>query len=160
MDDPVLARLVEALRPVAGLAALVLGGARGRGTAGPASDHGLGLCYEPDAPPDPEALRAAVAPLVDGPSATVTRIGAWGPWINGGGWLGVGGVEVDLLCRDLGRPRAVIADARAGRFPITVEGLAAAELGIWEDIGDGDHERALRRLRGLSDGLRAVVLQR
>jgi predicted nucleotidyltransferase len=61
-DDPLLARVVEALRPVGGLAALVLGGSRARGTAGPASDYDLGLYYEPGAPLDVEGLRAAVAP--------------------------------------------------------------------------------------------------
>ncbi|HYO69896.1 MAG TPA: nucleotidyltransferase domain-containing protein [Archangium sp.] len=272
MAEPVIARVVEALRPVRGLAALVLGGSRGRGTAGPASDYDIGLYYEPDVPLDVEALRLAIAPFVDEPSSTVTRIGEWGPWINGGGWLTIGGVEVDLLYRDLGRVREVIADARQGRFsmnyqpghphgfcsviwmgevatcqplldpfghiaelkdhtqpfpeplrdslmsrfgwevgfaienaelaarraeqthiagcayralccvaqvlfalngrylinekgavaeaanyPLTLEGLARAQAEIWRDIGNADHEGALRRLHGLSDGLRALV---
>jgi hypothetical protein len=93
MQDPLLSRVVDALRPVKGLSALVLGGSRGRGTAGPQSDYDLGLYYEPDAPFDVEALRSAIAPLVDDPSSTVTRFGEWGPWINGGGWLTIGGSE-------------------------------------------------------------------
>jgi hypothetical protein len=44
-----------------------------------------------------------------------------GPWINGGGWLTIGGVEVDLLYRDLGRVRSVIADARQGRFSMNYQ---------------------------------------
>ena len=64
-EDAMLARFVEALRSVPGLAALVLGGSRSRGAAGPASDHDLGLYYEPEAPLDIEALRSAVAPLAD-----------------------------------------------------------------------------------------------
>jgi len=272
MKDPLLSRVVEALQPVKGLSALVLGGSRGRGTAGPASDYDLGLYYEPDAPFDIEALRSAIAPLVDDPSSTVTRFGEWGPWINGGGWLTLGGVEVDVLYRDLGRVRATIADARQGRFsmnyqpghphgfcstiwmgevatcqplfdpsgviaelkgqtwpypeplkdaliarfgwevdfaidnaelaarraeqthiagcayralccmaqvlfalngrylinekgavpeaatyPITLDGLAAAQAGVWRDLGNGDHESALRRLRNLSESLRALL---
>jgi hypothetical protein len=121
MTAPLLTRVAEALRPVPGLAALVLGGSRGRGTAGPASDYDLGLYYEPDAPLDIAALRSAIAPLVDDPSSTVTPLGEWGPWINGGGWLTIGGVEVDLLYRDLGRVRAVIADARLGRFSMNYQ---------------------------------------
>jgi hypothetical protein len=121
MVDSLLSRVVEALQPVKGLSALVLGGSRGRGTAGPASDYDLGLYYEPDAPLDVEALRAAIAPLVDDPSSTVTRLGEWGPWINGGGWLTIGGAEVDLLYRDLGRVRAVIADARQGHFSMNYQ---------------------------------------
>ncbi|QRO01875.1 nucleotidyltransferase domain-containing protein [Archangium violaceum] len=272
MENLVLDRVVEALRSVPGVVALVLGGSRGRGTAGPASDYDIGLYYEPDAPLDVAALQSAIAPLVDDPSSTVTRIGEWGPWINGGGWLTIAGTEVDLLYRDLGRVREVIAEARQGRFsmnyqtghphgfcsviwmgevatcqplldpfgriaelkgetwpypealrdalivrfgwevgfaienaqiaarraeqthiagcayralccmaqvlfalngrylinekgavaeaatyPITIEGLARAQAEIWRDIGNADHESALRRLRGLSDGLRAIM---
>ncbi|WNG60314.1 nucleotidyltransferase domain-containing protein [Archangium gephyra] len=121
MEHPVLARLVEAIRPVRGLAAIVLGGSRARGTAGPASDYDIGLYYEPDAPLDVAALQAAIAPLVDDPSSMVTRIGDWGPWINGGGWLTLSGVEVDLLYRDLERVREVIAEARQGRFSMNYQ---------------------------------------
>ncbi len=56
-EDAMLARFVEALRSVPGLAALVLGGSRSRGAAGPASDHDLGLYYEPEAPLADEAVR-------------------------------------------------------------------------------------------------------
>ena len=115
-SDPVLVRFVEALRPVTGLAALVLGGSRGRGTAGPHSDYDLGLYYEPAAALDVEALRAAVAPLADDPEFTLVGLGDWGPWIDGGAWLVSGGVKVDLLYRDLGRVREVIAQARQGQF--------------------------------------------
>ncbi|MDY7231203.1 nucleotidyltransferase domain-containing protein [Hyalangium rubrum] len=272
MEDPILVRVVEALRHVQGLSALVLGGSRGRGTAGPKSDYDIGLYYEPDAPLDIEELRSAIAPLVDDPSSTVTQRGEWGPWINGGGWLTIGGVEVDLLYRDLGRVSAIIADGREGRFsmnyqvghphgfcstiwmgevatcqplfdpsariaelkrqtwpypkalkdalifrfgwevdfaidnaeiaarraerthivgcayrslscmaqvlfalngrylinekgavaeaatyPLTIKGLAEAQNELWKDIGDGNHEGALRRLRDMSGSLRALV---
>ncbi|MDI1476741.1 nucleotidyltransferase domain-containing protein [Polyangium sp. y55x31] len=272
MEDPVLVRVVDALRGIENLTALVLGGSRGRGTAGPMSDYDIGLYYEPGAPFNVETLRSAIAPLVDDPSSTVTHFGEWGPWVNGGGWLSIGGVEVDLLYRDLGGVRAVIADARQGRFsmnyqvghphgfcstiwmgevatcrplfdpfgviaelksqtwpypealknalitrfgwevdfaienaeiaarraerthiagcayralccaaqvlfavngrylinekgavaeaatyPITIEGLAEAQAEIWRDIGNGDHARALQRLRGLSEALRAIL---
>ncbi len=114
MHDQLLTRLVEALRPVQGIAAVVLGGSRGRGTAGPNSDYDIGLYYEPDTPLDMKALDIAISPLRDNPSSTVTRIGEWGPWINGGGWITIGGTKVDLLYRDLEAVRAVIADAKVG----------------------------------------------
>lgn len=121
MHDPVPAKMVAALRPVAGLAALVLGGSRGREAAGPASDHDFGLYYEPDAPLDVAALRAAIRHLVDDPAMTVTEFGAWGPWINGGGWLTSQGIKIDLLYRDLGPVRAAIAEARQGRFSMNYQ---------------------------------------
>src|SRR5262245_16026336 len=67
MDEPLLTRLVEALAPIRGVAAIVLGGSRGRGKAHPASDYDIGLYYEPGAPLDIAALRGALAPLVDDP---------------------------------------------------------------------------------------------
>jgi hypothetical protein len=116
MNDPLLTRLVEALRPVAGLAAMVLGGSRGRGTAGPTSDYDIGLYYEPDAPLDVKALDTAIAPLRDNPLSKVTRIGDWGPWINGGAWMSIDGTKVDLLYRNLEAVRDVISQARAGQI--------------------------------------------
>lgn len=116
MDDPLLRRLVEALRPVRGLAGVVLGGSRGRGTASPISDYDIGLYYEPATPLDVTALDLAIAPLRDDPASTVTRIGDWGPWINGGGWITIGGMKVDLLYRDLGAVRAVISEAKVGHI--------------------------------------------
>src|SRR5262249_59723215 len=46
--------------------------------------------------------------------ASVTAVGGWGRWINGGGWLIIGGTRVDLLYRDLKRVGEVIEDCRRG----------------------------------------------
>ena len=120
-DDPVLGCLIEALRPVPGLAALVLGGSRGRGTAGPHSDYDLGLYYDPQVPLDVAALRSAVAPLADDPGFTLVGLGEWGPWIDGGAWLTSGGIKVDLLYRDLDRVREVVVQARRGQFSMNYQ---------------------------------------
>ncbi|MBN8942485.1 MAG: nucleotidyltransferase domain-containing protein [Rhizobiales bacterium] len=116
MTDPIIDAVTRALISVPGLKALVLGGSRARGTAGPASDYDFGLYYEQPVPLDIAALQSALDPLVDrAGESQVTAPGEWGPWINGGGWLSIDGRKVDLLYRDLGRVRAVIADCRAGR---------------------------------------------
>jgi hypothetical protein len=115
-DEALLRRLVEALAPVPGIAAIALGGSRSRGTATPASDYDVGLYYRADRPIDVAALSRVAASLDDrGEAAEVTPIGGWGPWIDGGGWLVVGGVHVDLLYRNLDRVAAVIDDAHAGK---------------------------------------------
>jgi hypothetical protein len=173
-EDSLPARFVEALRPVPGLAALVLGGSRGRGAAGPASDYDLGLYYRQEAPLDIEALRSAVAPLADDPAFTLTGLGEWGPWIDGGAWLTSGGAKIDLLYRDLGRVREVVAQVlfalngrylinekgaigEAAAFPITLPGLAGTQAAIWRDIGADDLDGALRRLQRISDDLRPLL---
>jgi predicted nucleotidyltransferase len=115
-DEALLSRLVGALAPVPGIAAIALGGSRARGTATAASDYDIGLYYRGGRPIDIAALREVAAALDDrGAAAEVTPLGGWGPWIDGGGWLLVDGVHVDLLYRDLERVAAAIDDAHAGK---------------------------------------------
>lgn len=115
-DEALLRRLVGTLAAVPGIEAVALGGSRARGTALPGSDYDVGLYYRADRPIDVSALGRVVATLDDrGAQAEVTPIGGWGPWIDGGGWLKVDGVPVDLLYRNLDRVRAAIDDAHAGK---------------------------------------------
>jgi hypothetical protein len=122
MPDETIDLVCEAIREAPGIAAIVLGGSRARGTAGSTSDYDIGIYYEPTSPLDVGALRAIVGSLIDDPDAgTVTGIGDWGPWINGGGWLSVKGRKVDLLYRDLARVRATIADCLVGNVSINYQ---------------------------------------
>jgi hypothetical protein len=80
------------------------------------SDYDIGLYYRANRPIDVAALGEVAAALDDrGAEASVTAIGGWGPWIDGGGWLVAGGVHVDLLYRDIDRVAAAIDDAHAGK---------------------------------------------
>ena len=151
-NDRITERIVTALRPVPGVAAIVLGGSRGRGTATDASDHDFGLYYEPDAPIDVAALRAAFGPLLaNEAAATITAIGEWGPRINGGAWLTVDGRKVDLLYRDLGRVRETIADCTAGR--ITMDYQPGHPHGFCSAIHAGE----VATCRPLHDGAGVVA---
>lgn len=91
----------------------MLGGSRARGDAAPDSDVDLGLYYRP--PLDVAAL-AALALEVAGPEARVTMPGAWGPWVDGGGWLRLGNRAVDWIYRDLSRVRQSWENACQGRY--------------------------------------------
>ncbi|VIO79255.1 nucleotidyltransferase domain-containing protein [Bradyrhizobium ivorense] len=114
-DDPLLARIIPVLARVPGVAAIVLGGSRARGTTHAASDHDIGLYYADAARLDTDRLREAVAALVDKPDAAqVTPLGEWGPWIVGGAWLTIDGRKVDLLYRSIDRVAAVIDACRNG----------------------------------------------
>jgi hypothetical protein len=116
-DEALLSRLVVALAPVPGIEAIALGGSRARGTATAASDYDIGLYYRGHRPIDIAVLSKVVASLDDrGAQAEVTPLGGWGPWIDGGGWLLIGGIHVDLLYRDLDRLALAIDDARAGKI--------------------------------------------
>jgi hypothetical protein len=116
-NEPLLERLVTDLSDVRGIRAIALGGSRARGEATTRSDYDIGLYYDPDEPIDVGSLQRLVARTdLAGPAATVTPIGGWGRWINGGGWLTLAGTRVDLLYRDMRRVGMVIADCRSGRI--------------------------------------------
>ena len=114
-DEQLLARLTDTLSRVPGICAIALGGSRSRGLATKHSDYDIGLYYAAEEPIDVTALQGIVAAIDDrGRKASVTPIGGWGRWINGGGWLTIGGTRVDLLYRDLVRVGEVVNDSRKG----------------------------------------------
>ncbi len=86
----IISNLVDVLKQVDGVQALVLGGSRAKGTHHPGSDIDIGIYYDPDQGLDLAQLRRAASDLDDGHRDNVmTDIGGWGSWINGGGWLQV-----------------------------------------------------------------------
>lgn len=106
----------EALAAIPGVRAVVLGGSWARGAGDAYADIDLALYYHPEQPLALEALRRLAAQIDDsGSGEAVTEIGGWGPWINGGAWLTVGGQRVDLIYRDLVAVRAHCLECIAGR---------------------------------------------
>jgi hypothetical protein len=113
--DPLLTRLTSAFAKVPGIAAIVLGGSRARGSAHASSDYDIGLYFSAVSPLDTDRLLAAAKEIADDPAATaVTPVGEWGPWIVGGAWLSVEGRKVDLLYRNADAVEAVMQSCRAG----------------------------------------------
>ena len=108
-----LREIAEALVQVPGVDAVMLGGSRARGGHGPASDTDLGLYYRSTL--DLAAL-GALARSLAGDEATVSELGAWGPWVNGGAWLTIAGAEVDWIYRDIDRVHDSWRSAREGSF--------------------------------------------
>ncbi|MDF2711060.1 MAG: hypothetical protein K0R62_6712 [Nonomuraea muscovyensis] len=133
MDDVALRALARRLVEVPSVVAVVLGGSRARGTHRPDSDYDLGLYYrgEPDVP----ALRALAAEVADRPPE-ITEPGGWGPWVNGGGWLTIGGHRVDWIYRDLDRVHRVWDDCRAGRYEVGTQ--AGHPLGFYSHAYAGE----------------------
>jgi hypothetical protein len=102
-------RVVARLAAIESIRAVALGGSRSRGTAREDSDIDLGLYYDPSAPFPIGQLDTAARELDDRHAGgLVTPPGAWGPGVNGGGWLLIGGRHVDFLYRDLARVRGVV----------------------------------------------------
>ncbi|MFF0374991.1 nucleotidyltransferase domain-containing protein [Actinoplanes missouriensis] len=123
--DADLAELAARLTGVPGVCGVVLGGSRARGTHTPDSDTDLGLYYR--APLDTARL-GRLAVEAGGAGATVTEPGGWGPWVDGGGWLTIGGDAVDWIYRDVDRVHRCWADAEAGRYAFHAQ--AGHPLGV------------------------------
>jgi len=54
----------------------------------------------------------------DNAGPVVSGFYGWGPWVNGGAWLTIGGQRVDFLYRSIEQIERVIADAEAGRHEL------------------------------------------
>lgn len=116
--DKVIERAARAFAGVRGVESVVLGGSRAVGCAGAHSDIDIGIYYD-TREFDAEELRRRAAELDDARRAdAATEPGAWGPWINGGGWLTVDCFPVDIMYRDIARTGAVIDDCLRGNITI------------------------------------------
>lgn len=108
--------LVERLGAIPGIKAVVLGGSHARGRALPESDIDLYIFYSEAAPFSIRSIRELAGRVNDFPEPVVTDFYGWGPWVNGGAWLTVGGQRVDFVYRSLEHVERVIAEAEAGRY--------------------------------------------
>jgi len=110
--------LTARLAAIPGVAAVVLGGSFARGRAKPGSDIDLGLLYSEADPFEVQTIRELAAGVNDTPDPVVTGFYEWGPWVNGGAWLTIGGQRVDFIYRNLEHVTRVIDDAEAGRYEL------------------------------------------
>jgi predicted nucleotidyltransferase len=110
--------LTTRLASIPGVAAVVLGGSFARGRARPGSDIDLGLLYSETAPFAIQSIRELTAAVNDTPDPVITEFYEWGPWVNGGAWLTIGGQRVDFIYRSIEHVGRVIDDAQAGRYQL------------------------------------------
>lgn len=102
-------KIVDSLRKVDGIEAIVLGGSRARGDFSAKSDIDIGIYYRDSSQLDLESLSRIASELDDTHrTKLITKIGEWGPWINGGGWLNIDGMATDFLLRDFNKVSSVI----------------------------------------------------
>lgn len=107
----IIEKILASLKTVKGIEAVVLGGSRAKGNYSEKSDIDIGIYYSNSSELDLEALNRAASILDDTHRLNlITKIGEWGPWINGGGWLCIDGLATDFLLRDLSKVSAVIED--------------------------------------------------
>jgi hypothetical protein len=120
--------IAERLAEIPGVVAVALGGSRATGTASTDSDWDFGLYYRGTL--DPADVTALEWP------GQVFAPGDWGRLVNGGAWLEVDGVKVDLVYRDLDEVLRWTAEAEAGRFEVQREVGYVAGLATYTLAGE------------------------
>jgi len=113
-----VASVANRLAAIPGVRAVVLGGSYARGRAHAGSDIDLGVFYSEASPFSIESIRELAEAVNDTAGPVVAGFHEWGPWVNGGAWLTIGGQRVDFIYRSLEHVQRVIADAEAGRYEL------------------------------------------
>ncbi|GAB6085151.1 nucleotidyltransferase domain-containing protein [Alkaliphilus crotonatoxidans] len=115
--ENILIAVKNRLKDIKGVEGIVLGGSRARGTHRPDSDIDIGIYYDESVGIDIKELNDAASELDDERrSNIIVPPGAWGEWINGGGWLVIEGNHVDFILRDIKRVEGVIQDCSQGKI--------------------------------------------
>lgn len=151
--------LAERLGSIRGVGAVVLGGSYARGRARPGSDIDLGLLYSEAAPFSTLSVRELAEAVNDTPGPVVTDFYEWGPWVNGGAWLTVGGQRVDFIYRSVEHLERVIAEAEAGRYQLDYAQQPPFGFFSATYLGEVAACIPLHDPEGLLDGLKRRVAQ-
>lgn len=110
----IIQSVTEKLSSLPYIEGIVLGGSRARGTHTEDSDIDIGIYYNQESF-DLTAINQIATELDDeNRNNLVVPPGAWGDWINGGGWLVINGYHVDLILRDIKRVEQIIKDTEQG----------------------------------------------
>jgi predicted nucleotidyltransferase len=158
------------LGAIRGVEAVVLGGSHARGRAQPGSDIDLGVLDSDAAPFAVESIRELAEVVNDTPAPVVTGFYEWGPWVNGGAWLTIGGQRLDLIYRSLEHLERVIDDADAGRYELHYlqqppfgffSATYLGEIAVCVPLFDpaGRLERLKRRVADYPEALRQAVVR-
>lgn len=115
--ESILESIVNAFKTVEGVDAIVLGGSRATKTENEFSDIDIGIYYNEEF--DIEAFKENASMIEDmNRKDCITNLGDWGPWINGGGWLTIDNIPVDILFRSTRKVSQCIEDCKKGIITI------------------------------------------
>ncbi|MDV4150672.1 nucleotidyltransferase domain-containing protein [Clostridium sp. AL.422] len=131
----ILNSVVETFKNIKGIEAIVLGGSRATKTANEFSDIDIGIYYNEEF--EIASFKEAATYLDDNNHKDcITNLGDWGPWINGGGWLSINNIAVDILFRDIRKVNSCIEDCKNGI--ITIDYQCGHPFGFMNSIYMGE----------------------
>ena len=114
--EAILNRIVNDLKNVKGVRAVVLGGSYATGHANETSDLDMGIYYHENSPFNVEEIRDIAKRYAIGNTPTVTDFYQWGPWVNGGAWMNTSAGKVDFLYRNIDQVKTTIEKAKNGEW--------------------------------------------
>ena len=150
-------KIIAVLSKVPGVSAIALGGSQSRKEADANSDYDIGIYYN-NKDLNRFALGDSLKNLDDQHRENLLNPpGEWGPWINGGSWLTVDGIPVDILLREINHVKVVLKDCLSGKVTIDyqcghpfgfVNTIYAAETHYCKPLWQDEH-MALDKLKAL-----------
>ena len=114
MVDNIIQLVTGKLSSLPCIKGIVLGGSRARGHHTEDSDIDIGIYCNSESFDLPAINQLATELDDEHRSNLVVPPGAWGEWVNGGGWLVINGYHVDFILRDIKRVEQVIKDTEQG----------------------------------------------
>lgn len=109
-----LEKIVDDLKIIDGVEAIVLGGSYAIGLATEASDLDIGIYYSEKNPFEIERIKMIAEKYSDSGKPTVTGFYEWGEWVNGGAWINTAEGEVDLLYKNIDQIARTLKNAKKG----------------------------------------------
>lgn len=109
-----LESIINDLKVIDGVEAIVLGGSHAVGLATESSDLDIGIYYFEVHPFDIKSVKLVAEKYADHEQPTVTGFYEWGPWVNGGAWINTKNGEVDFLYKNIDQIAKTIDHARDG----------------------------------------------
>ncbi len=109
-----LNRIVQDLKVIPGVKALVLGGSFATGMATSSSDLDVGIYYTSNEPFDVLAITLVAEKYAHDSTLTVTNFYEWGPWVNGGAWIKTTHGKVDFIYKNIDQITTTIENAKNG----------------------------------------------
>lgn len=114
--EEILNLLVNDLKSIDGIVAIVLGGSYATGHARETSDLDIGLYYHKNHPFDIGEIKTIAEKYAIDRNPTVTDFYQWGPWVNGGAWMNTSAGKVDFLYRNMEQVSDTIQKAKEGEW--------------------------------------------
>ncbi|TGL38952.1 nucleotidyltransferase domain-containing protein [Leptospira perdikensis] len=112
----ILGDIVDDLKQLDGVVALVLGGSYSTGNANENSDLDIGIYYHEKTPFSIEGIKNISKKYQIDDTLTVTDFYVWGTWVNGGAWIHTTSGEVDLLYKNIDQIKRTIESSKNGIF--------------------------------------------